>query len=186
MHEQHGLKILINLSPNNSWTVTYDALDATTKFYPVKKVESIQSVGSTCPFMLSETYGADNDYFSGLMFTKVGLNDPTITVQPYIGYYSPDQVQVTLALHTTTLTIAKKVMFQVKQIEQVESKKLDSELTKAVCKLVHVLVKESVKGDKPDLSKKQAEQIDTKAVVLLALQEVFSLTPEEVQLLIHK
>jgi hypothetical protein len=93
------------------------------------------------------------------------------------------KLENSLALHNTTLTIAKKVMFQVKQIEQVESKKLDSELTKAVCKLVHVLVKVSVKGDKPDLSKKQAEQIDKKAVVLLALQEVFSLTPEGVQLL---
>jgi hypothetical protein len=93
------------------------------------------------------------------------------------------KLENSLALHQTTLTIAKKVMYQVKQIEQVESKKLDSELTKAVCKLVHVLVKESVKGDHPDLSKKQAEQIDKKAVVLLALQEVFSLTPEEVQLL---
>jgi hypothetical protein len=93
------------------------------------------------------------------------------------------KLENSLALHNTTLTIAKKAMFQVTQIEQVESKKLYSELTKAVCKLVHVLVKESVKGDKPDLSKKQAEQIDKKAVVLLALQEVFSLTPEEVQLL---
>jgi hypothetical protein len=93
------------------------------------------------------------------------------------------KLENSLALHNTTLTIAKKVMYQVKQIEQVETKKLDSELTKAVCKLVHVLVKESVKGDHPDLSKKQAEQIDKKAVVLLALQEVFNLTPEEVQLL---
>jgi hypothetical protein len=93
------------------------------------------------------------------------------------------KLENSLALHNATLTIAKKVMFQVKQIEQVESKKFDSELTKAFCKLVHAFVKESVKGDKPDLSKKQAEQIDKKAVVLLALQEVFSLTPEEVQLL---
>ena len=89
------------------------------------------------------------------------------------------KLENSLALHNTTLLIAKKVMYQVKQIEKVESKKLDSELTKAVCKFVHTLVKESVKGDSPDLTKKQAEQIDKKAVVLLAMQEVFNLTPDE-------
>jgi hypothetical protein len=52
--------------------------------------------------------------------------------------------------------MAKKVMYQVKQIEQVERKKLDSKLTKAVCKCVHTLVKEYIKGDSPDLTKKQA------------------------------
>jgi hypothetical protein len=29
------------------------------------------------------------------MFTKVGLNDPSITALPYIGYFSPDAIQVT-------------------------------------------------------------------------------------------
>jgi hypothetical protein len=65
------LKILTNLSPNNSWTTTYGTLDGTTKFYPVKQVTSTQSVGSTCPFMLSEASGPGCAYSSGLMFTKM-------------------------------------------------------------------------------------------------------------------
>jgi hypothetical protein len=47
------------------------------------------------------------------------------------------KLENSLALHNTALTIAKKVMCQVKQLEQYESKKLDSELAKSVCKLVH-------------------------------------------------
>lgn len=34
LYEQHDMKIQTNLSPNNSWIVTYGAID-TDKYYPV-------------------------------------------------------------------------------------------------------------------------------------------------------
>jgi hypothetical protein len=63
-----GMKIQTNLSPNNSWTVTYGAID-TDKFFPITKVESNASVGATCPFIVLEASGPDCVYNSGLMFT---------------------------------------------------------------------------------------------------------------------
>jgi hypothetical protein len=46
--------------------------------------------------MLSEASGPDCASTSGLMFEKIGnAGPPSITVQPYIGYYEPTQVQVT-------------------------------------------------------------------------------------------
>ena len=89
------------------------------------------------------------------------------------------KLENSLALHNATLRIVKKVVCQVKELEQYEAKKFDSELTKAVCRLVDKLVRESCVGDKPDLSKKQAETIDKKAVVGLVLCEVFNLSQEE-------
>lgn len=72
------MKIQTNLFPNNSWTVTYGAID-TDKFYPVSKVESNASVGATCPFMMSEASGPD-------CLFNVYEGCPSITVTPYIGF----------------------------------------------------------------------------------------------------
>jgi hypothetical protein len=89
------LKILTNLSPNNSWKVTYGGV-GTDKFYLVTKVESSQSVEATCPFLLSEATSPTNAYIPGLMFSEDGGGgDFTITVTPYIGYFTPDSVKVT-------------------------------------------------------------------------------------------
>jgi hypothetical protein len=88
------LKILTNLSPNNSWTVTYGATDVD-GLYSVAKVESSQSVCSTCPFMLSEACDETCAHKSGLMITKVGNTGfPSIKVMPYIGYFDPTAIVV--------------------------------------------------------------------------------------------
>lgn len=91
------------------------------------------------------------------------------------------KLENSLALHQTTLSIVKKVIFSLKQLEQYESKKYDGELVKSVCRLTYKLIKTAVK--EKELTKKQSLQIDNKVVVMMVLKEVFSLTEAETNVL---
>ena len=80
-----------------------------------------------------------------------------------------------LALENVTLSIVHEIVKEMKEkLKTVSSdKKLNAELTKSLCKLTIKLVKATVKGDEPVLSKKQMELIDKEAIVLQAITEMF-------------
>jgi hypothetical protein len=80
-----------------------------------------------------------------------------------------------LALENVTLSIVHEIVKEMKEKLKTVSadKKLNAELTKSLCKLTIKLVKATVKGDEPVLSKKQMELIDKEAIVLQAITEMF-------------
>lgn len=86
------LRTQLNCANNNSWTVNYTAADpATSANHTVTSIIANQSVGNSCPYMLSQA-GVNNN--TGLnVHGGVTNNAFSIRIQPYIGYYA-----------TTTLT----------------------------------------------------------------------------------
>lgn len=73
------IKLLTNLSPANTWSVTYPAEAA---LMAPLSTSSSQAIGETCPFMLSSISS------DGTLGCGVKGDQPTITVAPYVGYYN--------------------------------------------------------------------------------------------------
>jgi hypothetical protein len=88
-----------------------------------------------------------------------------------------------LAVHDFTLSLVKKISLAIKEIEQWNTKKLDNELTKWVCKYVDAAISDatSSKATKP-LTSSQALAINKAAVVIQALKQTFDLTDSEVSI----
>lgn len=80
------LKIQTNLAQSNSWSVTYNGFGNTTNApYTLASTTSNQSIGQTCPFLISPA--GRGDAGTGMqVYSASGTVKPTITVKPFIGY----------------------------------------------------------------------------------------------------
>lgn len=90
------------------------------------------------------------------------------------------KLENSLALENSTLCIVEEIAKQMKDtLKNVSDKKMNTELTKALCKLAIKLVKKTTKGENPLLTVKQAELINKEALVLAAIHEVFGALSEQ-------
>jgi hypothetical protein len=88
------LRMQLNISPNNSWSVTYGNTPLPATPYPAQLLvptsfASNQSVGTTCPFMLSQAVVSNNlvnPFGQGLVINATNAVTPVITCTPFIGY----------------------------------------------------------------------------------------------------
>lgn len=65
------MRILTNLSPNNSWQIEYDIPTLASPNYVVKNVSSNQSIGNCCPFLVSDGNYEGRDGL--VMYPKLGI-----------------------------------------------------------------------------------------------------------------
>ena len=86
------LRITTNLSNNNKWTVEYGA--AVNNVYPITGTTGIQSVGSICPFMLSQFSNDTTQIQGSIAISRVSnpVGALKVSVVPYIGYYHPGEL----------------------------------------------------------------------------------------------
>lgn len=91
---QFELRIQTNLSNNNSWELTYSALTTGAGSLGVTSSVSNQSIGQTCPFMISEAY--KNGSGMGLCIYGTTTAVPKLKVVPFIGYYQKSDVDNTI------------------------------------------------------------------------------------------
>jgi hypothetical protein len=80
---QLELRVLLNVSPNNSWTVTHDVNPAANTAFGIVGTGAQQSTGDVCPFMVS---AISNDGTRGCRV--VAADSPVITVVGGVGYYN--------------------------------------------------------------------------------------------------
>lgn len=88
------LRMQLNIAPNNSWSVTYGNTPLPATPYPSAllaptSISANQSVGTTCPFMLSQAVVSNNlvnPFGQGLVISAPNGVAPTITCTPFIGY----------------------------------------------------------------------------------------------------
>jgi hypothetical protein len=79
---QMELRLMLNISQSNSWSATYAAPAAGTNIHIPASTNASQSVGDTCPFLLTNPATA-----AGLGMRVVG-NNPTFTVTSNVGFYN--------------------------------------------------------------------------------------------------
>jgi hypothetical protein len=79
---QMELRLQLNISQSNLWSATYAAPAAGTNIHIPASTSASQSVGDTCPFLLTNPATA-----AGLGMRVVG-NTPTFTVTSNVGFYN--------------------------------------------------------------------------------------------------
>lgn len=84
--------------------------------------------------------------------------------------------QNTLALHSFTLSLINSAVGEIQKLPEYKSKRLDNELTKAICKFVR---DEIIASIGVHLTYGQASSLDKKAIIVEALQKCFDLTDDE-------
>lgn len=82
----------------------------------------------------------------------------------------------TLSIHCFTLTLVDKLIKVIQQIPEYNSKRLDNELTKSVMKFVR---DEIIKATGTVLSYEQAQSLDVKQIIIMALCKCFNLDDNE-------
>ncbi len=82
-----------------------------------------------------------------------------------------------LATHAFTFGLIKKVIDEIQKISSWEIKKLDAELTKAVCNYISKEVKKAVKNK--TITYQQSKTLDKKSIITQALKTLFTLNDEE-------
>lgn len=87
------------------------------------------------------------------------------------------KLENSLSVHQFTFSLIQKASIQIKAVQKWETKKLDFELVKSVCKFVRDEI------DKGELSKllssKQASNLDKVEIIKQIFKETFDLTDEE-------
>jgi hypothetical protein len=83
------LRLQLNVASNNSWSITGTSGSASGE-NAYSSVTANQSVGNTCPFMVSPSsnvVGAGTSKGLGLVMNQTAGQTFTLTVKPFIGYY---------------------------------------------------------------------------------------------------
>jgi hypothetical protein len=80
---QMEMRLLLNVSPNNTWSVTHDVVPAANIAFNITGTSAAQSTGETAPFMVA-AISADGTRGCRV----VAANNPVITVVGSVGYYN--------------------------------------------------------------------------------------------------
>jgi hypothetical protein len=90
-----------------------------------------------------------------------------------------------LGVHDFTFTLLKNIETKIKAIGEYETKRLDGELTKWVCKFIDSEITNSVRNTKAEkpLTESQASEINKSAVAVQALKQTFNLSDSEVSMI---